>query len=129
MDTQERLTHIDNERMPVVMIPEDVALFLRKSVSWVYKHWRELGGVKIGGSVIFPGEETLHELLFCRKEGVEVRLHQEGAAVHRPVDENKNRGQAGRIKKKGGDKESKTRPDTTKRFSDDRDRHGLFGAC
>jgi hypothetical protein len=85
MDTQERLTHIDNERMPVVMIPEDVALFLRKSVSWVYKHWRELSGVKIGGSIIFPDKETLYEHLFRRKEGVEVRLHQEGAAVHRPV--------------------------------------------
>ena len=69
MDTQERLTHIDNERMPVVMIPEDVALFLRKSVSWVYKHWRELSGVKIGGSIIFPDKETLYEHLFRRKEG------------------------------------------------------------
>ena len=54
MDTQEKTTHIDKERAPVVMLPEDVALFLRKSVSWVYKHWQELGGVKIGGSIIFP---------------------------------------------------------------------------
>ena len=54
MDTQEKFTHIDKERAPVVMLPEDVALFLRKSVSWVYKHWRELGGVKVGGLHYFP---------------------------------------------------------------------------
>jgi hypothetical protein len=59
------------------MTPEDVALFLRKSVSWIYKHWRELGGVKIGGSIFFPEKETLYERLFCRKEGVEVRLKRE----------------------------------------------------
>ncbi len=111
-----------------IMTPEDVALFLQKSVSWIYKHWRELGGVKIGGSIFFPEKETLYERLFCRKEGVEVRLHQEGTTIHRPVDENKNGGKPSRSKKKGGNKESKSRPITDESFTDDRNRHGLFGA-
>lgn len=43
-----------------IMTPEDVALFLKKSLSWVYKHWQELGGVKLGGSLMFPSKEDLY---------------------------------------------------------------------
>jgi hypothetical protein len=67
MDTQDRLSDIDNGRTPMVMTPLDIALFLRKSASWVYKHWRELGGVKLGGSIIFPDKETLYEPLISSK--------------------------------------------------------------
>ena len=117
---------IDNERPPVVMIPEDVALFLRKSVSWVYKHWRELSGVKIGGSIIFPDKETLHEHIFRRKEGVEVRLHQEGAAVHRPVVPNQKGRKSSRGKKEGGNPKPQSGTSTDR--GGDINRHNLFGA-
>jgi predicted DNA-binding transcriptional regulator AlpA len=50
-----------------ILTPEEVALFLRKSLSWVYKHWQELGGRKLAGSLLFPKKEDLYELLF-RKE-------------------------------------------------------------
>jgi hypothetical protein len=57
---------------------EEVARFLRKSPSWVYKNWQELGGRKLGGSLFFPDKEDLYERIFSQREGVEVRLHPQG---------------------------------------------------
>jgi len=57
---------------------EEVARFCHKSRSWVYKNWQKLGGRKLRGSLFFPRKEDLYERLFSKKEGVEVRLHQEG---------------------------------------------------
>ncbi|MBN1930807.1 MAG: hypothetical protein JW786_04275 [Desulfobacterales bacterium] len=42
-----------------ILSPEEVAWFFRKSISWVYKNWRKLGGRKLGGSLFFPGKEDL----------------------------------------------------------------------
>jgi hypothetical protein len=47
---------IDEKPDYAMMTPEEVARYLRKSPSWAYKHWRELGGVKLGGSLFFPGK-------------------------------------------------------------------------
>ena len=49
------------------MSPEAIAQFLRKSVSWVCKHSKELGDVKLGGSLLFSSKEDLHERLFKKK--------------------------------------------------------------
>jgi hypothetical protein len=112
---------IDNNLNHDILTPEEVALFLRKSTSWVYKHWQELGGRKLGGSLFFPRKEDLYECLFCKRQGqgVEVRFHPEGDQVHRSLVQNKNGGQTGRSKKKGGAKKSKT-------DGDNPNRHGLF---
>ncbi|MGA1864979.1 MAG: hypothetical protein ACMUHX_07950 [bacterium] len=53
-----------------IMTPEEAAKFLHKSVSRVYKHWQELGGRKLGGSLFLPEKEDLHELLFSKGKGV-----------------------------------------------------------
>lgn len=91
------------------MKPEEVAQYLRKSTSWVYKHWKELGGRKLGGSLLFPRLEDLyHEYLFRKKEGVALRFHPEGDQVYGDLVQNKNRGKTGRSKKKGGGKKPKT---------------------
>ena len=45
---------VDTKPVKDIMTPEEVAQFLRKSLSWVYKNWRLLGGVKLGGSILFP---------------------------------------------------------------------------
>jgi len=55
------------------MTPEEVARFLKKSASWVYKHWQELGGVKLGGSLFFPHKEDLYERIFRQGQRVPVR--------------------------------------------------------
>ena len=67
---------------------------LRKSTSWVYKNWKELGGGKLGGSLFFPRKEDLYERIFNQREGVAIRLHPEGSQVHRGLVQNQKRGQA-----------------------------------
>jgi hypothetical protein len=46
----------DSNLGPGIMTPEEVAQFLRKSVSWVYKNWEALGGRKLKGSLFFPNK-------------------------------------------------------------------------
>ena len=75
MDTVDK-----KERLEVLSVT-DVADFLGKSSSWVYKNWKEIGGVKLGGSLLFPSKEILYERLFEQKQEVEVRLHHEGAGT------------------------------------------------
>ena len=112
------LTIITNKYIQTV---EEVAQYFQKSPSWVYKNWKLLGGKKLGGSLIFPAKEDLYErILFPKKTGVEVRLHQTGNQVYGNLVENKERGQRGRRSEKGGNCESKT-------YSDDQNRHGLLG--
>ena len=106
-----------------ILTPEEVALFLRKSPSWVYKHARELGGRKLGGSLFFPNKEDLYELLFSQGQGVEIRLHPERNQADRGLVRNKNQGQKSRSRKKGGNIKSEGRP-----CDGDRNRHGLFGS-
>ncbi len=36
--------------------PDDIAELFSQSLAWVSKHYRELGGAKIGGRVFFPRE-------------------------------------------------------------------------
>ena len=108
-----------NDKLDILTV-EDVAQYFRKSVSWVYKNWKVLGGRKLGGSLLFPRKENLYERLFNKGEGVEVRFHPEGDQVHGSLVQNKNTGKASRGKKKGGIKESKA-------GRGDPNRHGLLG--
>jgi hypothetical protein len=102
------------------MTPDEVAQFFKKSTSWVYKNWKKLGGVKLGGSLFFPSKEDLYEQLFQERKGVEVRLYPQGNQAHRNLVQNKKAGQSGRSKKKGGAKKTTT-------SSRDSNRHGLLG--
>jgi len=113
---------------PDILTLEEVAQYLRKSKSWVYKNWRILGGVKLKGSLFFPGKEELYERIFGKREGMEVRLHPEGNQVYRSLVQDKERGKACRTKKKGGDR---GRGDGSKGIitaEDNPNRHGLLGA-
>ena len=106
--------------IPHINNVEEVAKYFQKSPSWVYKNWEILGGRKLGGSLFFPSEEDLYGSIFRKKEEeVEIRLHHEGDQVHECLVRNEEGSYTGRSKKKGGDKESKTKNDGT-------DRHGLF---
>lgn len=100
---------------------EETARFFRKSKSWVYKNWEILGGMKLGGSLIFPVEEDLYERLFCKREGlVEVRLHHQRKPVYRSLLQVKKRGSESRGGKKGGNNKSAI-------TTNDPNRHGLLG--
>ena len=100
----------------------EVAKYLRKSISWVYKHKHELGGRKLGGSLFFPKKEELYERLFNQRKGMEIRLPDEQGASNWSVFQNKNRGQTSGSKKKGGDNKSKEK-DTDR---DGPNRYGLL---
>ena len=107
-------SNIDTSIEYSILTPEEVAKFLHKSVSWVYKHSEELGGRKLGGSLFFPRKEELYEHLFPKRERMEVRFHPNSKQVHKIRIQNKNRGQ-----KKVGGRKPKNR--------DDPNRHGLLG--
>jgi hypothetical protein len=103
-----------------ILTPEETALYLRKSLSWVYKNAELLGGRKLGGSLFFPAKEDLYERIFCKRKGMEVRLHPQENQVHGNLVQNENRSQEGRGQKERGGKESAA----------DRggaNRHGLLG--
>lgn len=85
-----------------VMCVKDVAAFLKRSQSWVYKNFEQLGGVKIGGSVLFPSKEKIYERLFQQQERmVGVFLPSQKETVHGSrIPEEKGRpGSRGRKKK------------------------------
>jgi hypothetical protein len=113
--------NIDLNSKHEIMTPEEVAQYLRKSLSWVYKHWQVLGGRKLGGFLFFSGKENLYEHIFGQREGVEIRLHSKRKQVHKCLVQNKNRGKTIRGKEKGKAEETTT-------ISADPNRHGLLGA-
>lgn len=43
-----------------VISPTEVAIILKKSLSWVYAHASELGASRIGGSLIYTMEGIVH---------------------------------------------------------------------
>ena len=112
---------IDTEVENDILTPEEVAQYLRKSTSWVYKNWQALGGRKLGGSLFFPRKEDLYERLFGKGEGMEIRLHPGGDQAHKGLVQTKTGRPKSGLRKKGGAKKSET-------GSRDANRHGLLGS-
>ncbi len=103
MSHQTREMQVDTNLQNDIMTPEEVAQFLHKSPSWVYKNWQLLGGVKLRGSLFFPSKEDLYERLFYKRQGLEIRLHAKRSQTHSSRIQNQNQGQTGHSgKKKGG---------------------------
>ncbi len=119
IDDQSKFTDLNKF---YILTPEEVAQFLRKSLSWVYKHWQELGGRKLGGSLFFPNKEDLYEYIFSKKQGMAVRLHPEGNQTHGSLVQNKKRSTTGRSKKEGGITKAEA-------GEGDFNRHGLLNSC
>lgn len=112
---------VDNNLRYVMMTIEEVAEYLHKSPSWVYKNWRILGGKKLGGSLFFPAKEELYErILFKKQKKVEIRLHQKRNQVHGNLVGDKRSGKGSRVQKKGGTEEPET-------GGNDPNRHKLLG--
>ncbi len=98
---------------------KDVAQLLGMSISWVYEHYQDLGGVKIGGSLLFPSQKEIYERLFRpKKEILRVRLPvQRGKILKGRVQHQESRDCGTRKKKK------------RVKTGEDPNRHGLLGAC
>jgi hypothetical protein len=97
---------------------KDVAKFLKRSPSWIYKNFQELGGVKVGGSVLFPAKEKIYERLFKQKEEmVRVLLPVQKEAVHK-----------GRFQKEKGGPGSRGRKEKRSKNTKENgvNRHGIF---
>jgi len=113
---------IDTISEPEIMTVEEVAQYLRKSTSWVYKNWQALGGRKLGGSLFFGTKGELHEHLFGEWKGLEIRLQPGGNQTHEGLVQTKTgRPKSGHRKKKGTKKSGTV--------SSDANRHGLLGPC
>jgi hypothetical protein len=111
-------SNVDKKSSSKIMTPEEVAAFCQKSTSWVYAHWEALGGVKLGGSLLFPTKEDLYELLFNKRQGMALRLHAERKTIHGDVVQNK----------KGGKKSRSRKAERVEQAGgEDPNRHGLFG--
>jgi predicted DNA-binding transcriptional regulator AlpA len=94
---------VDRKDSLAIMTPEEVAQFLGKSTSWVYKNWRELGGRKLVGSLLFPSKEDLYERLFQQEKGLlGVRFSSQQKTVHRVGLQHQAGCSEGRSPKKGG---------------------------
>lgn len=110
----------DNKNVSTILTPEEVAEFLQKSVSWVYKHRQELGGRKLGGAVFFPSKEDLYEYIFNSKRQMAVQLQRERSEVQQIRIQNQKGGKA----RRGENAERAGEPSSNSGGSN---RHGLLG--
>jgi predicted DNA-binding transcriptional regulator AlpA len=108
------------QRNDEILTAKEVATFLKKSPSWVYDNWEEIGGVKLGGSYLFPKKEKLYERLFSKRERVEIRLHNERTEIHGSMVQNQKGGERGRSQKARRVKKSGSSDGAP-------NRHGLLG--
>ncbi len=110
----------NNGYAKTVISAEDVHKFLGMSLSWVYEHYLELGGVKVGGSRLFPSERKIYERLFGEEDRpVHVRLSVQEKPVLRKRIQNEKGSQGGRGRKEKGVEIPTGKPNPN--------RHGLLG--
>jgi hypothetical protein len=76
-----------------ILTPKEVSKLLKKSVRWVYANADALGGVKIGGSLIFTEENLYHALQ--RKKQMASGGDDPRQAVHSSVADKKSGGKLG----------------------------------
>jgi hypothetical protein len=105
-----------------VMTPDEVAKFFKKSTSCVYKNWKILGGVKLGGSLFFPKQEEMYSLLFEQRKPVGSSHHPPREQEPENLVQGQNKNQAGRNKQLG-------EIETPATSQESPNRHGLFGPC
>ena len=107
----------------IILTPKEVANYLCKSLSWVYKNQIELGGSKLGGSLFFPRKEDLYERIFRKEKGVEVRLHLEGNQVHQRLVPKK----AASTKSGNGKERRNKESGASDQGANNPNRHGILG--
>lgn len=50
-----------------VLTPTELASYLKVSKDWVYRNWKKLGGIKLGGFLRFPGKGDFYDSLFEKR--------------------------------------------------------------
>lgn len=93
------------------------------SVSYIYKHWEELGGFRIGRNVRFIWEDTVGRLL-CSRKGLEIPVQIQKGQIYGCIFQNQARRPQGRSISQGGIKKPIASPNP----DEDRDPHNLFGS-
>ena len=86
---------IETSALDGILTVKDVASYLHKSDTWVYRHWRKLGGVKVGGSVLFPSKEIVYEYIFQKGQRLASGLQSKRGPLHPRVVPIKNKSKAG----------------------------------
>ncbi|MGD9732363.1 MAG: helix-turn-helix domain-containing protein [Desulfamplus sp.] len=117
--------NIDAGKSSNILTVKEAAQYLHKSTSWVYKNWKMLGGVKLGGSLIFPSKENLYDLIFGKGKGMEIRLHPERQQIDKELVQDPKGSKQGRSQKKRGDRKSESRDSS----GSNPNRHGILEAC
>jgi hypothetical protein len=100
-----------------VMRIKEVAILIKEPTSWVYTHWRKLGGVKVAGKIFFT------------KGGLEDALSREderGAEVSGPGHGGRSEKQQQVVRhQKGGAGLGRRRTETDEKISADLERYGI----
>jgi len=86
---------IDTSPLDGILTVKDLVNCMPVSESWVYRHWPELGGVKVGGSVFFPSKEIVNEHIFGKGQRLARRLQSGQKTLHPSVVPIKNKSKAG----------------------------------
>jgi hypothetical protein len=102
-----------------ILTAVQLARHLQMSVSYVYKNWQKLGGIKMGKSIRFPKWEEVYVNLFRTEQRVEVPLSIQGKKVHQGMVQDQNRSKTGN----GRAPKRNQKPQTT---DYDSNRHNLY---
>ena len=78
---------MDSSIAPKILTLTEAADFLRVSTSWLSRHWESVGGVKMAGKILFPGESELYDSIFSinKKEGQRSGKKSKSVAVRLPA--------------------------------------------
>lgn len=102
--------HLDNNRKHEFLTPKDVALLMPPSIkkTWLYDHWEDLGGVRIGRKKlilkeIFYANFQKEGLVVCQggKERKEMDAVEGGYDPDKVEDETRGKTGRGRVKENG----------------------------
>jgi len=96
----------------------EVAKLLKRSTAWVSRHHREIGGVKIAGSILFPSAKEIYERIFQQKQGV--------VGVRLPTQPEKTQTIRVQDKERSSRKRSRREKDSKESSSREANRHGIL---
>ena len=85
-----------------ILTVKEVAQYLRKSTSWVYRHQQELGASKLGGSLLFRKVRIDGRLSGEEQKDVQVQLQVPKTAAHKSRVQDETRSPTSRSREKGG---------------------------
>jgi hypothetical protein len=96
---------IENNKNLDIMTPEEVADYLKVSLTWIYTNSKMIGGKKLKGVLRFPKKEDIYECIFPKGEKLVLRLRDEQNPLLKSRIQNEVKCQTSRNEsKRGGEK-------------------------